>query len=157
MDCWATFITVHTCSRKCTHPLWVCWRSKLKLLCCKRLDIIAKEKDAVGHSILLLQLFSSLTSILAWSVSCNTNRSHRLFTEAVYRDLRYIFWTASAYLINYIFFKSLCCRYNILYVTWSHSFSMCKPKPKPVVVLAEEIIFRVTTEINTYFKKYPHL
>lgn len=155
MDCWATFITVHTCSRKCTHPLWVCWRSKLKLRCCKRLDIIAKEKDAVGHGILLLQLFSSLTSILAWRVSCNTNRSHRLFTEALYHDLRYIFWSI-------IFFKKVCVvdnkfKYNILYVTWSHSFSICKPQPRPVVVLAEEMIFQVTTEINTYFKKYPNL
>lgn len=51
--------SVHTDGRKCTPLSWVCWHSKLKLLCCKKLDTVAKEKYTVGWGLLSNKSFIS--------------------------------------------------------------------------------------------------
>lgn len=45
---WYLILDVQT-GRKRTPLCWVCWHSTLKLLCCKRLDAVSKEKDTVGQ------------------------------------------------------------------------------------------------------------
>lgn len=43
------WVWVRSDGRKRTLLSWLCWHSKLKLLCCKTLDAVAKEEDTVGR------------------------------------------------------------------------------------------------------------